>query len=100
MASEIKVREVRSASGGQVTVGYGVSVDDGSTISIGSSINVIGNLTVDDIDVTDSMEVEFNLDSSLTGDGSNLTNMNPATDRSRVIAYNYIMDVLPLTASR
>ena len=100
MASEIKVREVRSASGRQVTVGYGVSVDDGATISIGSSINVIGNLTVEDIDVTDSMEVEFNLDSSLTGDGSNLTNITPSTDRSRVIAYNYIMDVLPLTASR
>lgn len=97
MASEILVQQIVPLNANKVTVGYGISVDADAVISVGSSLNVAGNLNIGHVDIQDYMQVESNctISNDMFGNGNALTNLEQATTRSSVIAYQYILDPLP-----
>ena len=97
MASEILVQKIVPLNANKVTVGYGISVNDDAVISVGSSINVAGNLNIGHVDIQDYMQVggNYTITGDMFGNGNAITNVEPATTRSSVIAYQYILDPLP-----
>ena len=100
MASELSVRSIIPQPGTRrVTVGVGITVEDDAIISIESSIIVQGNLNIYHADISDNMIVENALNTtSMFGSGNNLDNLEVATTRNRVIAYQYVLDPLTFKA--
>jgi len=71
------------------------SIDIGS----GVELKIIGNVNIGHANITDSLEVEGTIDCpNLEGDGSNLSGLSPSTNRSKVIAFQYILGDPPLIA--
>ena len=100
MASELSVRSIVPQTERLVTVGVGISVDADSDINIESPISVVGNLNIGHADVSDKLLIDSTLtiNNDAVGDGSNITNLETATTRNRVIAYQYVLDPLTFKA--